>query len=395
MRDAGTGATLAGRRPPRRVLHVITSLDRGGAENYVLSFAKRSSRDRYRQEIAYLGGQGELVGEFIAADIPVHYIGARARIDPFALWRLVLLIRENHYDLIHTHLFRADLYGTLAARLAGGIPVVSTRHNDDRFFLNPLIALVHYLVSTQQRSIIAISDHIARFTINCGVDRPEKVRRIYHGLEASAFERQVQRQVIRESLGLPADCFLLASVGRLTDQKGHRFLISALPGICRRIPHARLLLVGTGELELALRALAREIGVGDRVVFAGVRRDIPALLQACDLFVLPSIWEGFGIVLLEAMAARKPIIASRVSTIPEVVVDGETGLLVPPGDVEALVAAVTYLEQHPELARAMAERGRQRLEQHFSIDKMVADTEALYEEILSSCTSTRAGGRAS
>src|SRR5690606_8417640 len=119
----------------------------------------------------------------------------------------------------------------------------------------------------------------------------------YHGLEVAAFDEQVQRRAVRSDLGLPEDCYLLATVGRLTDQKGHRFLISAMPAICQRIPRARLLLVGAGELDAALKALARQLGMADKIVFAGVRRDIPALLQASDLFVLPSIWEGFGIVL--------------------------------------------------------------------------------------------------
>lgn len=374
---------------PVRVLHLITSLDRGGAENYVLSLVRKGHRARYQIDVAYLTGRGELVGEFVAENVRVYFVASRARFDPFALWRLVQLIRDNGYDLIHTHLFRADLYGALAARLSGGIPAVATRHNDDRFFLNPLVALVHHLVSTQQVHIIAISDHIARFTISCGVDQATKVRRIYHGLEPPAFDQEVQRQAVRESLNVPEDCYLLASVGRLTDQKGHRFLISAMPAICASIPHAYLLLAGAGELELGLRALAKELGVADRVIFAGVRRDIPELLRASDLFVLPSIWEGFGIVMLEAMAARRPIVASRVSTIPEVVVDEQTGILIPPGDVDALVAAVTRLERERELAQRMGDEGRRRLETTFSLEKMVADTESLYENVLAARAASR------
>jgi glycosyltransferase involved in cell wall biosynthesis len=365
------------------VLHLITSLDRGGAEQYLLALTRRLDRSRFQPEVAYLTGRGELVREFIQLSIPVHFIAARARIDPFALWRLTELIRERGYDLVHTHLFRADIYGALATAMTGSTPLVATRHNDDRFFLNPLVALVHYLISLRQATIIAISDHIARFTLACGVSSATKVRRVYHGLDVDLFDREAQSSAVRESLGVTDDAFLLMTVGRLTDQKGHRFLVEAMPALRAVIPGIRLVIVGEGELAAGLRTLAHKLGVADRVVFAGLRRDVPALLRSTDAFVLPSIWEGFGIVLLEAMAAHKPIIASRVSTVPEIILDQETGLLVPPGDVSALVQAVTTIERDPGRARLMGEQGRQRLEQHFSLDAMLSQTESIYAQVLS------------
>jgi glycosyltransferase involved in cell wall biosynthesis len=367
-----------------RVLHVITSLDRGGAENHLLALIANADRRQFEMEVAVLCGEGELVDAFRAAGIPVHLIGSRWRVDPAALARLTALVRGGDYDIVHSHLFRADIYGSLAARGVSRRPrIVSTRHNDDRFFLNPFVGLVHYAVSAQQDMIIAISDHVARFTIARGVRDPARVRRVYHGLDppaSSTLDREGVR--IRAALGVATSDFLVGNVGRLAPQKGQRHLIGAMPLLLERVGNAHLAIVGGGDLEPYLRDLAREVGVSERVHVLGPRRDVPAFMHAIDVFAMPSIWEGFGIVLLEAMAAARPIVASRVATIPEVVEDGDTGVLVPPGDAPALAEALAWLAAEPEQARRLGMAGEERLRRRFSLQKMVADTEALYRELV-------------
>jgi glycosyltransferase involved in cell wall biosynthesis len=370
---------------PIRILQLITSLDRGGAENHLLALLSHLDAEAFELETAVLCGEGELVPVFREGGIRVHLLGARTRFDPLALRRLVQLVRDGHYDILHSHLFRADIYAALAAaQLGEGRPLlVSTRHNDDRFFLHPFVGLIHYMVSAQQDLIIAISDHIARFTVARGVRDPRRVRRVYHGLEppvTRALERDGQR--IRHELGVEADDFLVGNVGRLALQKGQRHLIAAMPLLLERVPRAHAVIAGGGDLEDYLRDLAEEAGVAERVHVLGPRKDVPALMHAIDAFAMPSIWEGFGLVLLEAMAAGRPIVASRVATIPEVVVDGETGLLVAPGDPRALADALAVLAHQPALARQLGEAGRERLRRQFSIEKMVGDTESLYRELL-------------
>ena len=388
MTAAATSATPADGPavgPPIRVLQVITSLERGGAENHLLALLGRVDRQTFDVETAVLRGEGELVPLLRDAGIKVHLLGARSRLDSSALGRLSGLLRQGRYDIVHSHLFRADIYACLAVARAGEPRplLVSTRHNDDRFFLNPFIGILHYLLSSRQDLIIAISDHIARFTIACGVRHPSRVRRVYHGLETpdvSELERAGQR--IRAELGVAADAFLVGNVGRLAPQKGQRHLVAAMPMLLERVPNAHLVIVGGGDLEDYLRDLADEFEVSERVHVLGPRKDVPAIMYALDAFAMPSIWEGFGLVLLEAMAAARPIVASRVATIPEVVVDGETGLLVPAGDAVALADALSRLAADPQLARRMGEAGQQRLRQHFSVEKMVGDTELLYRELV-------------
>jgi glycosyltransferase involved in cell wall biosynthesis len=370
---------------PIRVLQLITSLERGGAENHLLALLTHADRQAFEVETAVLSGEGELVPIFRQAGIAVHLLRARNRFDPLALGRLVRLLREGRFDILHSHLFRADIYAGLAvARLGERRPLlVSTRHNDDRFFLNPFVGLVHYGVSARQDLIIAISDHIARFTVSRGVRHPERVRRVYHGLEppvTQALEREGQH--IRQELGIGPDAFLVGNVGRLALQKGQRHLIAAMPLLLERVPRARAIIAGGGDLEDYLRGLASDMGVAERVHVLGPRKDVPALMHAVDVFVMPSIWEGFGLVLLEAMAAGRPIVASRVATIPEVVADGETGLLVPAGDPLALADALAQLAEDPDRAARMGEAGRERLRRQFSVEKMVGDTELLYRELL-------------
>jgi glycosyltransferase involved in cell wall biosynthesis len=370
---------------PIRVLQLITSLERGGAENHLLALLTHADRQAFEVETAVLSGEGELVPIFRQAGIAVHLLRARNRFDPLALGRLVRLLREGRFDILHSHLFRADIYAGLAvARLGERRPLlVSTRHNDDRFFLNPFVGLVHYGVSARQDLIIAISDHIARFTVSRGVRHPERVRRVYHGLEppvTQALEREGQH--IRQELGIGPDAFLVGNVGRLALQKGQRHLIAAMPLLLERVPRARAIIAGGGDLEDYLRVLASDMGVAERVHVLGPRKDVPALMHAVDVFVMPSIWEGFGLVLLEAMAAGRPIVASRVATIPEVVADGETGLLVPAGDPLALADALAQLAEDPDRAARMGEAGRERLRRQFSVEKMVGDTELLYRELL-------------
>jgi glycosyltransferase involved in cell wall biosynthesis len=368
-----------------RVLQIITSLDRGGAENHLLALLTHADRGSFEQEVAVLCGEGELVPVFREAGIPVHLLKARSRFDLLAVRRLVELVQAGRFDIVHSHLFRADIYATLAVALLGDRRplLVSTRHNDDRFFLNPFVGIVHYMISGQQDLIIAISDHIARFTVSRGVREPGRVRRVYHGIEPPlTLEREREGKQIRQELGLGPEDFIVGNVGRLALQKGQRHLVAAMPFLLERVPRAHAVIAGGGDLEAYLRDLALEVGVAERVHVLGPRKDVPALMHAMDVFAMPSIWEGFGLVLLEAMAAGRPVVASRVATIPEVVVDGQTGLLVPAGDPLALAEAIARLAADPALARQLGEAGRDRLRRHFSIDKMVGDTELLYREVL-------------
>jgi glycosyltransferase involved in cell wall biosynthesis len=186
---------------------------------------------------------------------------------------------------------------------------------------------------------------------------------------------------VRAEFRIPADAPLVGVVARLDSQKGHIYLLRAWVQVTAALPEARLLVVGDGPLRGELQQQTYDLGLEGSVIFAGRREDVPRIMAALDVVTLPSLWEGFGLVLLEAMAVARPIVASRVSAIPEIVVEGETGLLVPPRDVDALAAALIALLRDQQRATEMGRRGRVRLEQEFTLGKMIEATDRVYGDL--------------
>jgi glycosyltransferase involved in cell wall biosynthesis len=210
------------------------------------------------------------------------------------------------------------------------------------------------------------------------------MRTIYYGLPLPVppIDRREARAALRAELKLPADAVLIGGAGRLTTQKGFTYALQAFKRIEREFPEAHLLIAGDGPLNMPLKAEARQLGLARRVHFLGWRTDIPNVLAGLDVFVMPSLWEGFGLVLLEAMAQALPVVGSAVSAIPEIVAHGETGLLVPPRDPDALADALRTLLRDPALMRHLGMLGEDRLERMFGADAMIEATAALYHEIV-------------
>ena len=339
--------------------------------------------------LAYLKGRGSLTGDFLAAGaervVPVGQ-------GPGLVWRLVPLLARA--DLIHSHLLKADAATAVLATLCGRRGrLVSGKHNDEQVLRRPLVSRVHGLLGRLPRLTIVLSDHVGRFIEEHGRVPRARQRRIYYGLDPEPFERAAaapaaERSRLRAELGLDAGDVVFTCVARFAPQKAHDVLLKAFAAVRAETPPgapaARLLLVGDdpfGDGRRRAEALAAELGLGSAAVFAGIRRDVPALLGASDAFVMSSLWEGLGLVFLEAMAAGLPVLSTRVSAIPEVVVDGETGLLVPPREVEPLAAAWQRLAADPELRRRLGTAGRRRVRERFGLERMVEETLDAYASV--------------
>jgi len=367
-----------------KILHFITTMSVGGAEMHLRELLAGLSRAKYHIEVAFLKEEAQearpLKGDFAALGLKVHDLGSRNRLSPGALFRLIRLIRLGRFDLLHTHLFRADLYGSLAARFFPGLRLVNSVHNPEDFYQKPAVALLARLAEArQQRTIIisqAVGDHLRRYLHT----PPSRMELVYYGLEPKA----KQGFDLRREYGLPPEAPLVGTIGRLALQKGHVHLIRAMAQINRKWPEARLVIVGHDDqgVRPRLEAEINRLNLDGRVILTGFRGEVPDIMAAFDIFCLPSLWEGFGLVLLEAMAEGRPIVASRVGSIPEVVVDGETGLLVEPGDEAGLAEAIGALLADPGRAKAMGLAGRQRQENRFSREAMVRSTEAVYDRLL-------------
>jgi glycosyltransferase involved in cell wall biosynthesis len=364
-----------------------------GAENHLLTLLSGLRKRGIDASVILLVEPGEPMDDYVKAAtdhaIPVERLTIHRDLDFTLYSRLRQMLRQLKPDVVHTHLLHADLYGIPAARWAG-IPVVSSRHNDDAFRRRFLIRLVNRGLWGMVDAGIAISDAIARFSVEIEGVPPAKIHTIYYGLEAiQPLDRAVVRAALIDEWGLKSDDVLIGTVCRLIEQKGISFGLQAFVRLADSFPNARLIIVGDGVLRPTLENEAQALGIGHRVYFLGWRTDIPSIMAALDVFLVPSLWEGFGLVLLEAMAQATPIIASAVSAIPEIVVHGETGLLVPPHDVDALAEALTHLLSDKPLRQHMGLLGKDRLETHFSAARMVDQTVELYEMLLKENRSNR------
>jgi glycosyltransferase involved in cell wall biosynthesis len=379
-----------------RVATVIETLGPGGAERLLADTARRIDRGKFELRVYTLFPAGRHYAQALA-DLGVVETGlglGGPRDFPRGVSRLRRELRAHSADVVHTHLFGANVVGRTAARLSG-VPVVSTLHDADYEVItregNPgltrwkhgVLRLVDEATLRAARAeIVAVSRYVADSARRHLHARPERTTVIHNGIDTTVFRPGTpeERSRARAEMGASADDFVVLSVARMTPQKGHAVLLEAFAGLPVSSP-TRAVFAGDGGLRPALEARAREMGVADRVRFLGVRSDVPDLMRGADVVVLPSIHEGFGLVLAEAMASGLPVVASDTGPVPEIVEHERTGLLFPPGDAPALSAAlVRMLDNGPERA-AMGVRGRERAVAEFSFDTMIGRLEALYERL--------------
>lgn len=357
-----------------RILYVITELDVGGAEKALFELATRLNPAAYEPEVACLSGRGPLAEELGRRGIPVHILGARGWWDLRALWRLRRLARQA--DIVHSFLYHANMAARLAAVGTRAIVVASARVAErSRLGRRRLECLTHRLVDAE----VCVSSGVRDFFAAGGFPKA-KMSVIPNGVDAERFAGR--DPAFKTRLGIGHDAPLVATIGRLHEQKGMGYFIRAAASIHHSRPGCHFLIVGTGPLEAALRAAARGLHLEGALIFLGQCDDVPALLRAADVFVLASLWEGMPNVVLEAMAAGVPVVATRVEGTADLIEHGETGLLVMPRDVPGLVSAIGRVLDEPALAQRLAAAAQERVRAHFSLDVMVRRHEALYADLL-------------
>lgn len=307
--------------------------------------------------------------------VPSRSVHCGLDVSPRLARDVVRAVNAERPALLHTHLVHADVYGAIAAA-ATGTPFVSTRHNDDRYLLGPF-RYVDRAFARRARRLIAISDAVRVFLERAGHDAA-KLTTIPYGLDELPGARSTPSP---EEAGIPPDAPLAVAVGRLIEQKDHATLLHAFALTRERHPAARLAILGSGPLGAETRALADLLGLADAVALPG-RTEIRDWLTRADVFVHTSRWEGFGIVLLEAMLAGLPIVATRVSAVPEVVVHGETGALVAAGDAEGVARELSALLADSDLRARLGAAGRERARSEFSVARMAERTIDVYQEAI-------------
>lgn len=315
-----------------------------------------------------------------AQGIEVRHLG-RGRFDPRVFSDIVALGRKLGARILHVHGYAAADFGRLAARRLG-VRLVLHEHFADPA-MPPYQGLADRALRSLTDSAIAVSQSTRDFLVRERHVPVDRVRVIFNGapLEEFAPVDPARGAEVRAELGLPPEAVVIGSVGRLSEQKGHRFLLEAAATVLRGRSAVRVLLAGDGDLEPSLRRQARSLGIADRVVFAGHRSDVAALLGAIDVFCISSTYEGTPLALFEAMASAKAIVSTAVDGCREILVDGTSALLVPARDPGALAGALTRAVDDPVLRRALAEAARS-ASAAFDIRETVAKMEALYDELL-------------
>jgi glycosyltransferase involved in cell wall biosynthesis len=358
---------------------IVLSLAAGGTERLVIEMCRRLPRAMVTV-VCCLDECGEWAPELTSAGIPVVALNRQPGFQPRLGHRIAALARRVNANVMHCHHYSPYVYGALAKVFNPACGLIFTEHgrlsdavpSRKRRLVNPWLAQI-------PGAICAVSADLRRHMVAEGF--PERrVEVVYNGITVGPRVGDADRAATRASLGLPQDELMVGSVARLDPVKNLGALIQAHALVLSAIPTARLVLVGTGPEQGSLEAEARALGIGDRVLFAGYRADAQRIMSAFDLYVNCSTYEGVSLTILEAMAAELPVIATRVGGNPEVVVDGDTGLLVPARGVQPLADAIVALGSDRPLRRKMADAGRTRVERAFSIERMVAEYRRLYEQ---------------
>jgi glycosyltransferase involved in cell wall biosynthesis len=355
-----------------RVVHVAQSLHVGGLEGFLWYLARFADRARFAPSVLCLDAAGEWADRFSAAQIPVEALGGKRRPTWINVARLARRLFSLRPDIVHTHNVTAHLIGTLAARMAR-VPVVL---NTKQGFVHPsgrLAAWVNRHAVSNCRRIVAVCSDTARCALEIEKLPPERVLIIPNGVDTDAYHPPAGRPASAGSHAI--------HVARLRPEKDQATLLRAVRLVVDRQPDFTLELVGDGYSRPELEALARRLNLQRQVVFLGVRQDVPALLGGAGLFVLSSLTEGTSLAVLEAMATGLAVVATDVGGNGEVVADGETGILVPPGDPSRLADAILTLVADPERAIRMGQAGRRRVERFFDVRSIVRRYEDLYLEL--------------
>ncbi len=361
------------------VLQVIPTLDRSGAEKQMMLLACGLPRDRFRVEVAALTRLGPLEVDLRAAGVPVTLIGKRHKIDPVGYRRLEAFVRDGRFDVVQTWIFAGNAYGRLAAHRAG-VPVILATEMAVDLWKGRLERVVDRWLARWTDRVVGNSEAVVQYYRDLGI--PEaKLARIYSGIGPEE-PTEVDPAQVRREFGLEATTRLVLFAGRLAPQKGVDVLLRSLDLLQHVEPGVVTLIAGDGPLRTTLEEQARSFGLlGGAVRFLGHREDVPRLLAAADLLVLPSRYEGLPNVVLEAMRFAKPVVATAAPGTRELVVDGETGLLVPIDDVGAHTEAIRRLVRDPELAMRMGRAGRERVGRCFGLETMIDQFAALYEDL--------------
>jgi sugar transferase (PEP-CTERM/EpsH1 system associated) len=362
------------------ILHLIQGLEVGGLEYMTVSLLKGLDRTRYQTSVCCYDTLGSLAQAFNGS-INIHYLKRKHGIDYSYPFKLANLLKKERIQILHLHNSTAFFYGVIAGKVAGVPAIVYTEHARD-VFPNVRVKIADKILSLFTDKVIVVADFLKKNLVRYERFNPSKIMTIYNGIDEARFRLKKEPAEIKRELGIPAFNRIIGIVARLDPIKNHKSLITAMHTVIKEFPSTALLIIGDGPLRDELVSFVRERRLEEHIKFLGIRNDVPRLLSVLDIFVLCSVSEGLPLTLLEAMAAGKPIIATNVGGIPEVVDHNSNGLLIPPDDTEALSDAIVELLRDREKAGKLGMMAKRKFESNFSLSTMVKKYEEVYDSLL-------------
>jgi len=363
------------------IFQLISSAGYFGAENVLVQLSAELGKSGFCNPVIGVfenlqNPHLEIIEECRKNEIATNNFRCRGKFDFRTIRELRKFIQQKKIDIVHSHGYKANVYSFLASYGLSTLHV-ATCHNwlGDESKMKFYAALDRFFLRKFDK-VIAVSENIKQKNIESGVSA-EKVTVIQNGISLNRFDNCQSGKDIRKELGITDRSAVIGAVGRLSSEKGHRILLIAGKAIFEQFPEAIFIIVGDGPLK---RELQREFN-SSSIIFTGIRNDIPDLYRCMDFLVLPSLNEGFPMVILEAMASKLPVVATRVGEVP-LLINRENGILVEPGDVEGIKQALFYLLENRVIAKGMGQKGYQRVKDHFSSEKMAKDYMGIYKDVM-------------
>ncbi|MBK9099574.1 MAG: glycosyltransferase [bacterium] len=359
-----------------KILYVITSLGIGGAERLLLSYLKLLDHKKYDFHVIALWEKPDELLKDISEYCEVTILKIQSRFSPLVVFQLAKLFKQQNPDIIHSHLFQARFYAAIAHLISKRGILVTHKHNNVNPKKHNIFLLLEMISIFLSKKVIAISNSVKKSLNRYELIPSKKIFVLHNGVDYDKFFKIADSNKI-----LKENPIIIGTVCRLEPQKGISYLLLAMKIILTKFPSVKLEIVGDGSLLHELEALAKKIGISNSVKFFGKFADVIPFYKRMHVFVLPSLYEGFGIVLLEAMASGIPVIATNVDGIKEVVVDGESGILIPAKNPEAIADAVLNIIENPQLAEKLVDAGVKR-SKLFDIREHVMKLDNFYANLL-------------